>query len=305
MDRTIIQIPDSLHNSDHLYEILHGNNINQLKVNVELDFKSCKKSNWNTELEVILIIFIGKLLHAGKILKYIPPADVELYNFLEKSNFRTFIKSYENQPMFIDLDSMSVKRYFRVVSHNIDGFINWFCQEIYLDFPDKDLTMLSTIFAELMNNVYDHSNDELGAYVCWDFLNDNILDVTIGDFGIGIPQKVLEYFHDLGDDTGPKNAEQAMRWALSINNTTKSTHRNQGKGLDIVRSSIENTPKASLIIHSGVMAVHLMGTFGGEHKLFMGKSDMPFFKGTLVRIIIDINELPPNESFQTTDIWGM
>ena len=88
---------------------------------------------------------------------------------------------------------------------------------------------------EMFNNAVQHSKSELGVFSCGQFFpNKNRLNFTIVDLGIGIRQNIK---NELGWDF---TAEEAIKWAVSDNNTTKLAQSSPGGlGLKLLREFID------------------------------------------------------------------
>jgi hypothetical protein len=86
---------------------------------------------------------------------------------------------------------------------------------------------------EIFSNAAIHSETKHGIYACGQFFpKKNRLDFSITDLGIGIRQNLEEK----GNVT--LSAEQAIKWAVSGQNTTKSGRVPGGLGLKLLREFI-------------------------------------------------------------------
>ncbi|MCU0431636.1 MAG: hypothetical protein MUF42_16870 [Cytophagaceae bacterium] len=102
-----------------------------------------------------------------------------------------------------------------------ESYFGTFCR-------DKDLTILNICISELINNVYDHSGSEIGAYIfCQYYPTLNRISVVTADLGIGIPTKVNQYLCSIGKEK--MSSKDCIEWALTENNTSISTPRNKCK----------------------------------------------------------------------------
>lgn len=88
---------------------------------------------------------------------------------------------------------------------------------------------LESLF-EIFSNAVIHSGTKLGIYVCGQFFpQSHRLDFSVADLGIGIPKKVRRH-------TGERHsADEAIGWAVSGSNTTKTGSVPGGLGLKLLR----------------------------------------------------------------------
>lgn len=84
---------------------------------------------------------------------------------------------------------------------------------------------------EVYQNAVFHSDSTLGVFVCGQFFpQQNRLDFTVADAGIGIRENVRRYF-----DNPRINSLPALKWALEPNHTTKSGPYPGGLGLEFLQ----------------------------------------------------------------------
>ena len=80
---------------------------------------------------------------------------------------------------------------------------------------------------EVFQNAVMHSESTVGIFICGQFFpQQQRLDLTIADAGIGIRENVRRYFHDTKIPSVP-----AIRWALQEGHTTKKGKQPGGLGL--------------------------------------------------------------------------
>ena len=86
---------------------------------------------------------------------------------------------------------------------------------------------------EMFSNAVLHSQTRLGIFSCGQFFpNQNRLDFTVADLGVGIPKNIQDY---IGYALSP---EKAIIWATEEFNTTKRGKVPGGSGLKILRDFI-------------------------------------------------------------------
>ena len=84
---------------------------------------------------------------------------------------------------------------------------------------------------EVYQNAVTHSESELGVFVCGQFFpQQDRLDFTIADVGIGIRETVRRYFENPHINSLP-----ALKWALKPLNTTKYGPHPGGLGLEFLQ----------------------------------------------------------------------
>jgi len=100
---------------------------------------------------------------------------------------------------------------------------------------------------EIFSNAVTHSRTELGIFSCGQYFpKKDRLDFSIADLGMGIRQNILVRRNiDLP-------AEQAIQWAISERNTTKTGRVPGGSGLKILREFISmNVGRMQIISDRG------------------------------------------------------
>lgn len=197
----------------------------------------------------------------------------------------TFLKSNFFQPGTIKfIDKRTAMPIRRVEKVSIEEYVQETLRYIGRICKGKELTILSIGIKESINNVYDHSESEIGAYVfCQYYPNVNNIKVCVTDIGIGIPESVRR-MHPLFTD------RDCIEWALKDKNTVASIPSNAGMGLATIRSFTKKT-KGRLLILSGEYQYEMMSN-GHESYTF---NPIKNFKGTLIEITINVSELEDEE----------
>lgn len=128
---------------------------------------------------------------------------------------------------------------------------------------------------EVFSNAVIHSETELGIFTCGQsFPNKKRLDFTVTDLGMGIRRRVTQ-------NTGQElTAEEAIDWAMSDRNTTKSGSIPGGLGLKLLRDFIAiNQGRLQVVSDRGYW--ELLG--GNTRKMAFPSA----FPGTVVNIEIN------------------
>lgn len=140
-----------------------------------------------------------------------------------------------------------------------------------------DITSLETLFSELFMNICQHSWAKNGiAFVSFPS-NSSIIEIIISDIGVGIPSNIREEFSEYQERTDA----EAIRYATQDWITTRSTDRNQGRGLNHTKT-ILSTLNGKGHIYSGYGAL----TFDKNTELAL---ETDFHHGTQIHLLIDFS----------------
>ncbi|MFA4851284.1 MAG: hypothetical protein WC868_00205 [Bacteroidales bacterium] len=162
-------------------------------------------------------------------------------------------------------------------------------------FDEKSLFALSLSLAELMNNVFDHSESKIPGYTFTQFNSSrNEIITCVCDFGIGIPHKVNHYFKQKGEPIIDNLS--ALIKSFEIRFSTLSKPHNRGFGWDNIFSNIKSLKSKMLIISNNVLYWLLNN---GEIKTSLLKGN---FFGTSVVIYFDTRNLPKKEEELTDEL---
>jgi hypothetical protein len=105
-----------------------------------------------------------------------------------------------------------------------------------------------TKIAEIYENAFEHAESEVGIFTCGQrYPSLSELNLTIIDFGIGIPQRVRTISRNAGlSDT------DAIQWAIAKGNSTRNGCVAGGGGLDTLRHFVtEHNGRMEVISHNG------------------------------------------------------
>lgn len=149
-------------------------------------------------------------------------------------------------------------------------------------FESKDLVPLSQALDEAFNNIFDHSNSELGGYIMMQYYpSKNRLVFCICDFGEGISNTVNEYRVNELQKKPIKDGE-AIYKALKRNFTVHSTPRNRGLGLYNIDELIDSSEGVlEILSNNGFLKKE-------KYKTIIGSSRV-HFQGTFIKVEIDLN----------------
>lgn len=160
--------------------------------------------------------------------------------------------------------------------------------------PGKNLDVLSLNWAELFNNICDHSRSIVQGY-CFTqhYPNRQQLVTAVCDFGVGIPDSINKMRR--AQDMTPLSEPDALSEALRRGVTTRSTPRNRGFGLDSLASSVRGLG-GEMIFLSNFAQLSQSATGKLEAK------PLPYYvPGTLIVVTLNTASLPDVEIELETD----
>jgi hypothetical protein len=139
---------------------------------------------------------------------------------------------------------------------------------------------------ELYVNAFEHSESQIGVFSCGQYFKKlNQLQLTLVDFGIGIPANVRGYLKRVRPDLPAERlkAEDCLKWAFQRMTTTKPGKTGRGVGLDLLKSFIK--------VNHGILTVYsndgyAVITEGQE----LYKSFSPVFEGAIFHVKLTCDE---------------
>lgn len=121
------------------------------------------------------------------------------------------------------------------------NLIPWLATSLGL--TEASLYELKACLSELFNNIQDHTQFDIGSIFVQHYPNRNSVNISLADFGLGIPAKVAETVPGLTDG-------DAIIQAVKEGFTSKSTPGNAGLGLDSLLKTIVGTNDGTVTIYS-------------------------------------------------------
>ena len=139
------------------------------------------------------------------------------------------------------------------------------------------LSSVRTCVKELLNNISDHSARDTGYVHAQHYPNIRKVNITVSDFGVGIPTTIRNRFGEMSD-------AEAIRLACEEGVTSQSRPNNMGAGLNFLIDAI-TCDDGRVVIHSlkGNLVCKLEREKQVRHPS-VGKGSYP---GTLVDIELD------------------
>lgn len=152
--------------------------------------------------------------------------------------------------------------------------------------PEKSLATIKVCFQEIYNNINDHSTRSIGCSFAQHYPNKNQIDITVSDFGIGIPVNVRRLKPEVTD-------QQALALACEAGFTTKTSVRNRGAGLDVLIKNVVIRNGGAIIIHSNRGIVSCTRDNGTVKKTPRGADG--FYPGTLIQLSLHTDRFISDE----------
>lgn len=244
--------------------------------NIILDFK--KLQFIRPSGVTILSNIVQWLLTRGVMVTFTIPDDFEHRNnpvkFLDDSEFFSiFLKrklSERSRPRTTTIPLKLVK-YDDSYSWIENNLILWLMQRLSLN--KGALSNIKVCFAEIFNNIKDHSQDNIGCVFGQHFPATNNVQIAISDFGVGIPHNVKKILPNLDDS-------KALLKATEEGFSTKSNIRNAGAGLDILIHNVALQNRGTLSIYSNCGAIECSYDNGSIVKTMLQVQG--YYPGTLI-----------------------
>jgi anti-sigma regulatory factor (Ser/Thr protein kinase) len=269
----------------HLFDLCHIEYIDDEQLDIHLNLSFINPHD--VLLLAQLSIFIKKKhLHIKRINIH---GSVITIDYLKDIGLISFLRANYQQPRTISfINKRTAMPIRRVEQSSLEEYVYETLKYIGNICRGKELTMLSVGIKESINNVYDHAESEIGAYVfCQYYPKLNVIRVCVSDYGQGIPTVVRRKYPDFSDG-------ECLRWALTEHNTTKSLPSNAGMGLSIIRN-FSKTTSGELTIWTGNCCY--LCRSGGQERIIKNISG---FKGTLIELDIHVDSLNDEEDISDT-----
>jgi hypothetical protein len=142
---------------------------------------------------------------------------------------------------------------------------------------ERSLGTIKTCAREVLNNIADHSSEKIGCVHIQHYPQKSELQITISDFGRGVPANIRAAFGQMSDG-------EAIEMATREGITTKSIPGNRGVGLSVlVDYVIGNGGRVDVYSLGGTLSCRPDGNGGTRKLVGAGKGSYP---GTLVNITL-------------------
>lgn len=170
-------------------------------------------------------------------------------------------------------------------------FIPWLSGR--LNISNSSLGEIKTCFGEIFNNIRDHADENTGCIFAQHYPNKDKIQISISDFGIGIPNNIRKVYPGISDST-------ALERAIEEGVSSKSTPKNRGAGLKTLLQNVVVNYGGTVQIrsYSGILSVEGNNSDG----LVVNCSEViQKYPGTFIEITFNTNNfynLPDEEEFE-------
>lgn len=132
---------------------------------------------------------------------------------------------------------------------------------------------------EIYANAFEHSHSSEGIFSCGQhYPKRKQLDLTVVDFGVGIPSNVRVFVHNTSLPAG-----RALEWAFQAGNTTKPNGMGRGMGLDLLRDFVRlNKGRLEVFSHDGYARI--------DEKEEKYETRSSTFEGTILNISLQCDD---------------
>lgn len=220
--------------------------------------------------------------------KIILPQDVDMLAYLKRMHFDMFLREVgyskeADQLIKFNMDEernhsvQDITRYKYQDEFNakLENFLRMFTG---FGFSVSNAHRATALVGELGNNVFDHNSgdwptDIAGCIIaCQNYPKRKLIEIAVGDPGIGFKQSLKTAFPDLPDDVA------AIKKGLA--GFTGRVGEDRGNGLKLIQKWTLNNFSGNVIIQSGegLVVVKQKGTFGRE---------VPRILGTIASVVIN------------------
>ncbi len=242
---------------------------------VIFDFSNCSffEANMVAPLQTIIVGLYDRL------------NDVELVNFssqteriLRKNRFLSF---FNRSPLNdTNQTTLPFKKFKVHAGEQFSEYLNLYMKDRGIPEMTRALKRkFNQSLLEIFQNAAIHSKSDWGIFACGQFYpNKNKLDFSISDAGIGVRGNVRRHFKD-----NSISSIQALKWAMTEGNSTKTSGQPGGLGLKFVKDFIKiNCGKLHIVSRQGFYE------FSAGKEVF---NKMAYdFPGTCVNIEINTND---------------
>jgi hypothetical protein len=193
--------------------------------------------------------------------------DSEFFNIFLKKKLLT--RSHHRETT-IPLKLVQYDESYSWIENNL---IFWLMQRLSLN--KGALSNIKVCFAEIFNNIKDHSQYNIGCVFGQHFPTEHNVQIAISDFGVGIPHNVKKILPNLDDS-------KALVKATEEGFSTKSNIRNAGAGLDVLIHNVALQNRGTLLIYSNCGAIQCNYDNGNIAKTMLHVQG--YYPGTLIYV---------------------
>lgn len=173
----------------------------------------------------------------------------------------------------IEIKEVAIEQYIQWLNFT---FFPWLSGR--LNQQETGFAELNTCLQEIFNNIRDHSQEDIGCVFAQHYPAKNRVDISISDFGVGIPNTVKKVNALVSD-------EKALALATEEGFTSGQTIRNRGAGLHYLLECVTLTFNGCLKIYSGFGELKSYSRNNAAH--YRTTKNNCFYPGTLLSISVD------------------
>lgn len=129
---------------------------------------------------------------------------------------------------------------------------------------------------EILNNIRDHAQEQIGCIFAQHYPSDNSIKINISDFGVGIPNTIRKVIPDIEDDV-------ALKMAIIEGVTSQSLPSNRGAGLHTLLENVVLNNGGTVKIHSNYGILSAFRTQNGDI-VTQTKLESGLYPGTFIEI---------------------
>jgi len=248
---------------------------------------------------LLIVMFVVFHKHRKCKISILLPKNETTKQYIKDIKLAEFCRENYSQPSVIKpINVVNAFPIWRVSKEQMVSYISQTSDYFKGIDKNKNFETFEIILAELVNNVYDHSeNPQIGAYVFTQYLEQSDeLETTVADLGIGIPHSVNNFLEKTGKTK--LSSLESISKAFEFLFTTGSFPHNRGRGLDIVNTAIK-TINGTLHVYSDNAHLEL-----SNGKIKLNSNPINDFKGTMVNLKIKISYLDDIEIMNSFDeLW--
>ena len=180
--------------------------------------------------------------------------------------------------------------YARSHGYTNNDLVPWLADK--LGYEPRALSTLGACFAEVFNNIRDHSSLNVGCSAAHFNATTGVATICFSDFGVGIPARVRNARPEIAISD-----HNAIVLACREGFTTKTTPRNRGAGLHVLSNYVVELCKGVLLITAGE----------GYYTCLPGKRNakrgLAKYPGTMIRISLRKSDFKPDDVDEEDFQW--
>ncbi len=283
----------NIRNYSELYDLISGL---EFDTGARITF-DLREHDFIEPLEVVMLAMSIIYLKANGCNVFLKMPEGRVGQCLSEIGLREFCLSNYQKSQTVDfIPSSTAMPIKRLDTEHMDEYIMKASKYFGAKCKGKDTTMLDLSIAELINNVYDHANSPIDAYIFSQYFpKSNQIKIVVGDIGQGIATTANRYF---SANNQPKKANwECVQWALEVNKSSFSKPHNKGKGLNNIYSFVKSSNSIMRIFSDDVLLMC------NQQRDRYCKNPIEHFIGTVVEVTININGMAIDDETVIDSLW--